>query len=316
MNKQLVLKGLTLYKITDTYLYEQYGNNPDQQILTFLELMKMPRDKSVEEMLLTAQSIATRLRAASVPFFSDGARYNPLLCWLLGITVTNPLPSHYHCPLCHRIEWTDSRIDGFDLPPKPCECGGVMEGDGHNGVPEYSYFSGQYLWPIHFFVRQESLPFCLTLEPEEWFEIPENAKACKFEDNSQSQFGLSNIINTLPLTLQIRNRGLEIAGWHSWYDRRKLTTILTEHHDEVFIFREDIFKFLVNEQDMNPEKAIRYAERIRKSRGGDRVDELFSKNDWRCEYCKAILYLPSRAEVAEEQVRLHGRFFLPAAAER
>lgn len=50
----------------------------------------------MEEMLLTAQSFAERLRAASVPFFSDGARFNPLLCWLLGITVTNPLPSHYH----------------------------------------------------------------------------------------------------------------------------------------------------------------------------------------------------------------------------
>ncbi len=62
------------------------------------------------------------------------------VAYLLGITEVNPLPPHYYCAACKRIEWVDQKEypSGYDLnkynaTKKFCKfCGGELEGDGHN----------------------------------------------------------------------------------------------------------------------------------------------------------------------------------------
>lgn len=58
--------------------------------------------------------------------------------WLLGGTEVNPLPPHYICPKCGKAEFVQNVRDGFDLPPKQCDCGGEYLRDGHS-IPFEGY---------------------------------------------------------------------------------------------------------------------------------------------------------------------------------
>ena len=63
---------------------------------------------------------------------SRGSVGSSLVAFLLGITEVNPLPPHYYCDKCNKLEWYehDDYISGIDLPNKKCECGNNML---HNG---------------------------------------------------------------------------------------------------------------------------------------------------------------------------------------
>ena len=51
--------------------------------------------------------------------------------WLYGATEVNPLPPHYICVECGKVEFVSDIDDGFDLPTKKCSCGKEFNRDGH-----------------------------------------------------------------------------------------------------------------------------------------------------------------------------------------
>ncbi len=72
-----------------------------------------------------------------------GAIALSFLAYCLGITTVNPLPAHYYCPKCKKIEWVEDFYCGIDLPDKKCSCGADMQGDGMNISHETFFgFSG------------------------------------------------------------------------------------------------------------------------------------------------------------------------------
>ena len=75
-----------------------------------------------------------------------------LLTSLLGITQVNPLPPHYYCPICKRIEFCSDVEDGFDPPDCACpQCGAMMRGDGHEIILDdcEAFFAGwQRRYPL------------------------------------------------------------------------------------------------------------------------------------------------------------------------
>jgi len=88
----------------------------------------MANQKLVQRSLENGYLVGTRGMVAS-----------SFVAYLAGITEINPLPPHYRCPKCGKVEFvTGTDVDcGVDLPDKACEdCGAVYEKDGFNLVPE------------------------------------------------------------------------------------------------------------------------------------------------------------------------------------
>ena len=64
--------------------------------------------------------------------YNRGDIASSFISYLLGATDINPLPPHYYCPVCHKVEFADNVYDAWDLPNKQCECRSNMNSDGHN----------------------------------------------------------------------------------------------------------------------------------------------------------------------------------------
>ena len=62
--------------------------------------------------------------------FNLGELESSFVAWLLGATKCNPLPAHYYCPKCRKVEFVPTVGCCWDLPEKKCECGETMVRDG------------------------------------------------------------------------------------------------------------------------------------------------------------------------------------------
>ncbi|UQZ87484.1 DNA polymerase III PolC-type [Paenibacillus konkukensis] len=77
------------------------------------------------------------------PVGARGSAGASITAYFTGITEINPLPPHYLCKSCKRVEWIDDAGNGFDLIDRTCpQCGGMMQGDGHN-IPQEMFLGVQ-----------------------------------------------------------------------------------------------------------------------------------------------------------------------------
>lgn len=113
---------------------EKYGLMPEQLISERIsrEWQAMEQLAMVEHVLLLYR-FKQWLDKKHKPYWLKGAGSSSLILYILGIARTNPLPAHYYCPVCRKVEWIDGARDGFDVTDeRVCECGTVMTSDGHN----------------------------------------------------------------------------------------------------------------------------------------------------------------------------------------
>ena len=54
------------------------------------------------------------------------------ITWLVSESNVNPLPAHYYCPACKKVEFVTEAKCGLDLPEKTCTCGKPFKRDGFN----------------------------------------------------------------------------------------------------------------------------------------------------------------------------------------
>lgn len=66
------------------------------------------------------------------------------IAWLLGAINVNPLPAHYYCPICKKVEFVSDEKCGIDLPDKVCTCGAYYHKDGFgiNAINIYPFSTG------------------------------------------------------------------------------------------------------------------------------------------------------------------------------
>ena len=121
-------------------LYEKYTASPTQFIANRLarELNRLYPGDVVNAMLIFGV-----LSDMEFPYYLMGESAASFAAYLLGFSSANPLPPHYYCPVCHRVERAHGALDGFDLPKKVCPaCRAEMLGDGHDFHFGYLYGGG------------------------------------------------------------------------------------------------------------------------------------------------------------------------------
>ena len=111
-----------------------YGNNAPKAFLKRLEMEKSKYLLGYEalifdEILGKIKSSLRNMRYHSHYSITYGST---LISYLLGVTDNNPLPLHYYCPACKKVEMIDSTLTMWDIEAKKCECGGKLNARGFN----------------------------------------------------------------------------------------------------------------------------------------------------------------------------------------
>lgn len=67
------------------------------------------------------------------PIHQEDGMGASFVAYLLGASDVNPLPPHYYCSVCKRVEFVPKVSDGWELERKYCnECHSLFVRDGHN----------------------------------------------------------------------------------------------------------------------------------------------------------------------------------------
>ena len=122
-------------------LTDLYGKEIDVRILNrFYSEKNWINDISNEWFLDVLVELSRNAKERSQKIQVLGSYGSLFISYLLGITNENPLPLHYFCPKCKRVEFVDELLSPMDLEPKPCACGAKMIPDGYD-VP-FQLFNG------------------------------------------------------------------------------------------------------------------------------------------------------------------------------
>ena len=119
-------------------LFSLYGDNPPVECLHRLVAEKsLLRGTDAIQCFSALGKLCATAREQTVPMVASTVT-SSFAAWLMGATMVNPLPPHYRCPVCRKIEFVSTIRNGFDLPIKKCSCGKELIRDGHD-IPHQSF---------------------------------------------------------------------------------------------------------------------------------------------------------------------------------
>ena len=122
-------------------LLAKYGEDIDVRILNrFYSEKNWISDISNEWFLDVLAALSRNAKEHAQKIQVLGSYGSLFVSYLLGITNENPLPLHYFCPKCKRVEFVDELLSPMDLETKPCVCGADMVPDGYD-IP-FQLFNG------------------------------------------------------------------------------------------------------------------------------------------------------------------------------
>ena len=154
-------------------IFELYGENPDLDIVNrFLSEKAALSHFGIAEYFDELAGICKE----SIEKYNEKLVVKNTVCscftaYLLGASEINPLPPHYYCETCKRVEWSDEVDCVFDMRgTRKCECGAEMRVDGHD-IPWETY-----------------LPYAQKLKTKD--PVPENYKDL-FESLTKKHFQFS-----------------------------------------------------------------------------------------------------------------------------
>ena len=179
-------------------IFELYGEDPDFRIVNcFLS----------EKAALSHYGVAEYFEELAGICQESIEKYNEKLivkntvascfkAYLLGASEINPLPAHYYCKACKRVEWSDDADCIFDMrATRTCECGAIMRADGYN-LPYETY-----------------VPYAQKLKTKD--PVPENYKDL-FESLTKKHFqwsllGAAQAVNLLGQATGVRPEEIDLS---------------------------------------------------------------------------------------------------------
>lgn len=139
--KDLFAMKNEIIDIAKNKMKEMYGDNPPIRIVNRFKTEELMLDG--QETLLWMGffgKLQEEFSAKDLYFEIRGAQMGAsFIAWLLGGTYVNPLPSHYYCPICKKVEFVPNEKCGNDLPEKKCSCGRYYQKDGF-GISEVNIY--------------------------------------------------------------------------------------------------------------------------------------------------------------------------------
>ena len=118
--------------------HELYGNPLPEYIETRLEKeLNGIISNGYSVIYYIAHKIIKKANEDGYIVGSRGSVGSSFVATMSGVTEVNPLPPHYRCPKCKRLEWTKETMpqyrSGYDLPDRLCpDCGAPMVHDGQD----------------------------------------------------------------------------------------------------------------------------------------------------------------------------------------
>lgn len=139
--KDLFAMKNEIINIAKNKMKELYGDNPPIKITNRFKTEKLMLDG--QEALLWMGffgKLQEEFCMKDSYFEIRGAQMGAsFIAWLLGGTNVNPLPPHYYCPICKKVEFVPDEKCGVDLPDQKCSCGRDYQKDGF-GISEVNMY--------------------------------------------------------------------------------------------------------------------------------------------------------------------------------
>lgn len=139
--KDLFAMKEEIISIAKNKLKELYGENPPIRISNRFKTEELMLDD--KEALLWMGffgKLQEEFCAKDSYFEIKGAQMgSSFIAWLLGGSKVNPLPPHYYCPICKKVEFVLDEKCGIDLPEQKCACGRNYQKDGF-GISEVNMY--------------------------------------------------------------------------------------------------------------------------------------------------------------------------------
>lgn len=113
--------------------YDLYGDKLDKVIKQRIEKeLNIIKECDYSSIFYLASVVAKEAKKHNSDIGTRGCVASSFVAYLLGVSSCNPLPPHYVCPKCHKVEWISNVESGLDLDNKLCsDCGISMNKDGH-----------------------------------------------------------------------------------------------------------------------------------------------------------------------------------------
>ena len=186
-----------LRQIIENALYQKYGDKPDELIKKRIidEWAAMERSDTVLD-VAALYELVIWLKKNHHPYWMRGCAGSSLILYLLGITFGNPPPPHYHCPVCHSVQWETDYLDGFDLPKKKtCEQDqATLIPDGHNVPWQTLWGYGEHIPVFDIDLPKNLRDDFLVILKNHWLRKKESDASVSLKMNSEKlSASLSNI---------------------------------------------------------------------------------------------------------------------------
>lgn len=248
--KDLFTMKKDIVKLAENKMRELYGDKIPLFILNRFKMEKIILAESDELLWIGFFGFLQEKMKDKDYYFEirDSQIQASLLAWLLGATEVNPLPAHYYCPHCKKIEFFPDKGCGLDLLEKMCKCGTKFKRDGF-GIDVMNMYPLSKWNEIHISKKAEKL---VTDCIEEYFAGTGVLQKLLVE-NSDDKDEISRFV----IVLYGMNNKSATNRVHDW---RELCQIMSEHSGITIVTneREDIGNIREADMDLAQEQINEY----------------------------------------------------------